>query len=704
MRNEDAHMVNLLLQFKKIILGDALLHAAQTGNCLIVDMLLGRQDNGEGMEFSDSADFSSDITPIIVAAHNEHYEVIRLLLSRGHVVEKPHPPYCFCQEKCKRPKHGESLSESRGKYNAYRALARPSYIAHSSADPVLTAFQLGHELKMAAITEPEFKMEYEQLAEQCQDFAVSLLDQCRTTEEVQMMLHRAEGRPKHAGKTLQYTRVALAIDLEQKSFVAHPNCQQVLRGAWLGGWQDWRRLSLGVKLVSLLPRILFLPLMALVYLIAPDSKLASSWRSPFNKFLSFVASYIIFLTILFIQNGLDTLKSARGPPDTGLEWCIILYILGLGWRCVKQTWTLGINHYARHNWNLYDVLMVLIFMLAFLSWAWSAFAIRGTDRTSLPRKYWHQHDPTLIGEAFYAVAIILAFGKVTYFFQIGHRLGPFQISMGRMFTDIVNFLVVFMVIMLSFAVGLHKLYHHYTGQVRKIGGVEVRQSDAFETLTRSLETLYWAIYGYSPPYFADIIISEHYIRIGNVTRATANEHNLTQCVGHTLFALYYITGIIILINMLIAMMSTSFSKVQQNADTEWKFARTRVWLSFFEASPGTLPPPFNLIPSIKTIKKLLQWFGSVITCDSKASCSFYKCCYYEEETSEEDCDEMYELLMSRLIQRYLTSQQRGHLNTPMTVTDLAIIRNQVKGIRDNTRDIKRHGQDPDGSVGSLKSH
>ena len=39
---------------------------------------------------------------------------------------------------------------------------------------------------------------------------------------------------------------------------------------------------------------------------------------------------------------------------------------------------------------------------------------------------------------------------------------------------------------------------------------------------------------------------------------------------------------------------------QDNADVEWKFARTRVWLSFFEEG-GTLPPPFNLIPSPKAL-------------------------------------------------------------------------------------------------------
>mgnify|MGYP001328212473 CR=1 FL=1 len=37
---------------------------------------------------------------------------------------------------------------------------------------------------------------------------------------------------------------------------------------------------------------------------------------------------------------------------------------------------------------------------------------------------------------------------------------------------------------------------------------------------------------------------------------------------------------------------------QEKADTEWKFARSKLWISYFEEG-GTLPPPFNIIPTPK---------------------------------------------------------------------------------------------------------
>lgn len=44
---------------------------------------------------------------------------------------------------------------------------------------------------------------------------------------------------------------------------------------------------------------------------------------------------------------------------------------------------------------------------------------------------------------------------------------------------------------------------------------------------------------------------------------------------------------------------------QEHSDTEWKFARTKLWMSYFEES-GTLPPPFNILPSVKWITRLFK--------------------------------------------------------------------------------------------------
>lgn len=40
--------------------------------------------------------------------------------------------------------------------------------------------------------------------------------------------------------------------------------------------------------------------------------------------------------------------------------------------------------------------------------------------------------------------------------------------------------------------------------------------------------------------------------------------------------------------------------LQERSDVEWKFARTQLWMSYFEDG-GTVPPPFNLFPTTKML-------------------------------------------------------------------------------------------------------
>lgn len=57
--------------------------------------------------------------------------------------------------------------------------------------------------------------------------------------------------------------------------------------------------------------------------------------------------------------------------------------------------------------------------------------------------------------------------------------------------------------------------------------------------------------------------------------------------------------------MLIAMMSNSYQLISEHSDTEWKFARSELWVSYFEEG-ATVPPPFNLLPSVKILRHFFR--------------------------------------------------------------------------------------------------
>lgn len=106
---------------------------------------------------------------------------------------------------------------------------------------------------------------------------------------------------------------------------------------------------------------------------------------------------------------------------------------------------------------------------------------------------------------------------------------------------------------------------------------------------------------------------------------------LAEFVGRTLYGIFTLVIVIVLLNMLIAMITNSFQKIevmkyccitaavkaetkewrwlvdlfQDDADVEWKFARSKLYLSYFREGL-TMPVPFNIIPSPKALFNILR--------------------------------------------------------------------------------------------------
>nr|XP_023822928.1 short transient receptor potential channel 4-like [Salvelinus alpinus] len=232
--NENLEIIELLLSYN-VYIGDALLHAIRKEVVGAVELLLNhKKPSGEKQvppilldkQFSN---FTPDITPIILAAHTNNYEIIKLLVQKGVSMPQPHEVRCNCME-CVSSSDVDSLRHSRSRLNIYKALASPSLIALSSEDPFLTAFQLSWELQELSKVENEFKSEYEELSQQCKQFAKDLLDQTRSSRELELILnYRDDINPLLDENTNDLARLKLAIKYTQKEFVAPANCQAALR-------------------------------------------------------------------------------------------------------------------------------------------------------------------------------------------------------------------------------------------------------------------------------------------------------------------------------------------------------------------------------------------------------------------------------------------------------------------------------------------
>ncbi|XP_072710773.1 short transient receptor potential channel 4 isoform X5 [Ciconia boyciana] len=376
----------------------------------------------------------------------------------------------------------------------------------------------------------------------------------------------------------------------EKQFVAQPNCQQLLASRWYDEFPGWRRRHWAVKMLTCVVIGLLFPVFSVCYLIAPKSPLGLFIRKPFIKFICHTASYLTFLFLLLLASQhIDRSDlSMQGPPPTIVEWMILPWVLGFIWGEIKQMWDGGLQDYIHDWWNLMDFVMNSLYL------ATISLKIVAYSKYSglVPRESWDMWHPTLVAEALFAIANIFSSLRLISLFTANSHLGPLQISLGRMLLDILKFLFIYCLVLLAFANGLNQLYFYYeTNEPGNCKGIRCeKQNNAFSTLFETLQSLFWSIFGLINLY---------------VTNVKAR-HEFTEFVGATMFGTYNVISLVVLLNMLIAMMNNSYQLIADHADIEWKFARTKLWMSYFEEG-GTLPTPFNVIPSPKSLWYLIKW-------------------------------------------------------------------------------------------------
>eukprot|EP00058_Branchiostoma_floridae_P025912 XP_002611402.1 hypothetical protein BRAFLDRAFT_210686 [Branchiostoma floridae] len=601
---ENVEIVEILLKQDGIRIGNALLHAIREGVYRIVEMMVNHPSitpdmlgAGWSRVTSDCDDVSSCVTPVMLCAQLNQFEILQLLLSQGATIANPHKPGCRCTG-CKGSNKDDSLRHSILRIETYRALASPSWISLTSSDPVLTAFKLSWDLRHLATNEREFQESYLSLAEQCRKYPVELLDQCRSSVELNTILNQDKEDDAidddHQKPSLY--RLKLALKYEQKQFVAHPHCQQLLTSMWHEGLPGWRRRSVFARLLMVTSLMTLMPIVAVCYVISPHSRMGRFMRYPFIKFVSQAGSFAVFLILLTMASPREeNMTNRRGPPPSTVEVLIVFYVAGLVWSECKQLWNQGLHLFIRDYWNWLDFIMNSLY-LATISLRVVAY-VRVTAGTDFPmeteRKNWPSDDPTLISEGLFAVANVFSFFRVIYLFQTNPHLGPLQITLGSMLLDVGKFLSVFFLIMASFAVGFSQLYGFYrdTEVCEDEGGRRVCRGNPTEFLTfdAAVMTLFWSLFKL----------------IGQETLDMEEKNAFLVSTGSLLLSAYQIAAVVILLNQLIATMADSFQDIDTHADMEWKYARTKLWLSYFD-NGTTLPPPYNVIVTPKSIYYFLK--------------------------------------------------------------------------------------------------
>ncbi|KPP61079.1 transient receptor potential cation channel subfamily c member 2a-like, partial [Scleropages formosus] len=614
----DAVLQGVKFDFRQI--HEALLVAVDTNQPHVVKRLLDRLDQEKGVgnkkvdvrSFSlaifdhsiDDSQFAPGVTPLTLACQKDLYEIVTMLTNKGHVIPWPHTISCTCLE-CHNGRQYDLLKFSLSRINTYRGIASRAYLSIASEDAMLSAFRLSAELRKLSKKEPEFKPQYLSLEQLCQEFAVELLGMCRNQSEVTTILNNydedsedeldeqtfEEGIPNLA-------RLRLAVTYNQKQFVTHPICQQVLSSIWCGNLSGWRGRNTAWKLLVSTGIFLTMPFLCLIYWLAPKSKIGKTLKIPVIKFLLHSASYMWFIIILLGESiAMEVYRNEfASRKQTLLHNSIhMVWVIGFFWFECKEVWIEGLRNYLRDWWNIMDMTVLSMYLASFTlrvmimlkGYILCQFPDRVNECsyfTETERDHWHQEDPQLISELLFAVTSMMSFTRLAYILPAHESLGTLQISIGKMIDDMMRFMFILMIIGTAFLCGVNNVYVPYIN------------TPYLGRFNETFRFLFWTMFG---------VVNQGYVDMP--------EYLLAEFVGRILYGIYTLIIVIVLLNMLIAMITNSFQKIEDDADVEWKFARSKLYLSYFREGL-TMPVPFNIIPSPKSLVYLLRGIVKQLCC------------------------------------------------------------------------------------------
>uniref|UniRef100_A0A8C5MJK9 Short transient receptor potential channel 1 n=1 Tax=Leptobrachium leishanense TaxID=445787 RepID=A0A8C5MJK9_9ANUR len=667
---------------------DALLVAIDSEVVGAVDILLNHRPKWSTrptivklMERIQNPEYSTtmDVAPVILAAHRNNYEILTMLLKQDVSLPKPHAVGCECTL-CTAKNKKDSLRHSRFRLDIYRCLASPALIMLTEEDPILRAFELSADLKELSLVEVEFRNDYEELAQKCKTFAKDLLAQARNSRELEVILnHQSSDEPVDKRGLLEermnLSRLKLAIKYNQKEFVSQSNCQQFLNTVWFGQMAAYRRKHTCIKILIVLTVGIFWPILSFCYLLAPKSQVGRIIHTPFMKFIIHGASYFTFLLLLNLYSLVynEDKKNTMGPALERIDFLLILWLIGMVWSDVKRLWYDGLEDFLEESRNQLSFVMNSLYL--------ATFALKVVAHSKFhsiaERKDWDAFHPTLVAEGLFAFGNVLSYLRLFFMYTTSSILGPLQISMGQMLQDFGKFLGMFLLVLFSFTIGLTQLYDkgYITTEQKDCVGIfcEQQSNDTFHSFIGTCFALFWYIFS-----LAHVALF--------VTRFSCNEE-LQSFVGALIIGTYNVVVVIVLTKLLVAMLHKSFQLIANHEDKEWKFARAKLWLSYFD-DKCTLPPPFNIVPSPKTICYLFNSMSKWICSHTSTGRMKRQNSLKEWKSLRQKRDENYQKVMCCLVHRYLTSMRQKMQSTDQaTVENLNELRQDLSKFRNEMRDL-----------------
>ncbi|XP_077416674.1 transient receptor potential cation channel subfamily M member 3 isoform X5 [Vanacampus margaritifer] len=307
-------------------------------------------------------------------------------------------------------------------------------------------------------------------------------------------------------------------------------------------------------------------------LIPMGRKIYEFYNAPIVKFWFHTMAYVGYLMLF---NYIVLVKMELWPSPQ--EWIVIAYIFTNGIEKMREILMSEpgkllqkVKVWLQEYWNITDLMAILIFSVGMVL---------------------RLQEPPLMsyGRVIYCINIIYWYIRLLDIFGVNKYLGPYVMMIGKMMIDMMYFVIIMLVVLMSFGVARQAILNP--------------NEDPSWMLARNIFFMpYWMIYG---EVFADQIDPP----CGqNITTEDGVVVALPACktgawIVPAIMACYLLVANILLVNLLIAVFNNTFFEVKSISNQVWKFQRYQLIMTFHERP--VLPPPLIIFSHITMVLKHL---------------------------------------------------------------------------------------------------
>ena len=429
------------------------------------------------------------------------------------------------------------------------------FILNSPA-PIYTACKLARLYRQESAREKDKAQDFLNMGDYCEELGHDLLHLSTTFNRDEVLNAVDEARQP---------LLDIMIDGELKDCVAHQNVQSYLTEVWKGDVS----IFVGWKSILLFFVCLFIPPIWAIFCL-PFHRYS---HLPTLKFICNIVSHLYLVALLTLVAAVPWDRSYTIIFPNPYEWLLLIFLSGILLSQITEPQSSGGM----------GSLPLVVLVLSTIAICVHITAIFFDGRTREEIMYGRDQ---ILG-----CCLLLCVVQFMEFLSLHHLFGPWSIIIRSLIQDLLRFLVILFIFIIGFVLHLFVVYKPVYGLSPKSEfPTTVAKVPFREGVLDLLEQLFFAMFG--------LVGLSDIKQIDPSTNPPA-----TKYIALTVFALYEIITIIVLINLLIAMMSNTYTRLEERSDIEWKFGRAKLIRNMTKSR--STPVPLNILTTVLVMCKII---------------------------------------------------------------------------------------------------